>query len=108
MTATQLWQQLRSSTPPVVIDVREPREFYRGHIPQATLIPLPTFLDSAPELPTDRPIVFVCRSGRRSSRVAAMLHTHGHNRMMVLDGGMLAWEAAELLEAIEPHYYQEA
>ncbi|MBK9712117.1 MAG: STAS domain-containing protein [Kouleothrix sp.] len=96
-----LWQQLRGPAPPLVIDVREPREFQRGHIPQAQLIPLPTLLANPPELPPDRPIVLVCRGGRRSGRAAALLGGNGRTNVAVLDGGMLAWEAAGLLEAVE-------
>jgi SulP family sulfate permease len=101
ITAAQLWQQLREPTPPLVIDVREPREFQHGHIPQAQLIPLPSLLESPPDLPPDRPVILVCRSGRRSARAAAMFDGAGRERVTVLDGGMLAWEAAGLLEAIE-------
>jgi SulP family sulfate permease len=101
IAAPQLWQQLRSPAPPLVIDVREPREFQHGHIPQARLMPLPTLLAGPPELPHDQPMVLVCRGGRRSARAAAVLAGDGYVNIVVLDGGMLAWEAAGLLEAIE-------
>jgi SulP family sulfate permease len=98
----ELWQQLCSSdVPPLVIDVREPREFRRGHIPQAQLSPLPKLLSDTFELPKDHPIVFVCRGGRRSARAVNILHNKGYEDMAVLRGGMLAWEAAGLLEAID-------
>jgi SulP family sulfate permease len=102
ITAAQLWQQLRSPTPPLVIDVREPREYGRGHIPQAQLTPLPGVLATPPDLPHDRPLIVVCRGGRRSARSAAILCGNGNANIAVLEGGMLAWEAAGLLEAIEP------
>jgi SulP family sulfate permease len=101
VTAAQLWQQLRSPAPPLVIDVREPREYQRGHIPQAQLMPLPMLAQAPPELPHDRPLVLVCRGGRRSARAAAVFANDGYANIAVLDGGMLAWEAAGLLEAIE-------
>jgi sulfate permease, SulP family len=101
VTAAQLWQQLRGSAPPLVIDVREPREYQHGHIPQAQLIPLPTLLASPPDLPHDRPVVLVCRGGRRSTRAAALLGGNGSAQIAVLEGGMLAWEAAGLLEAVD-------
>jgi SulP family sulfate permease len=97
----QLWQQLVGDTPPLVIDVREAREFKQGHIQQAQPIPLPKLLSNTSNLPDDRPIVFVCRGGRRSTRAAYTLQTKGYNDVAVLRGGMLAWEAAALLEAIE-------
>lgn len=101
ISARNLWQQLRGATAPLVIDVREPREFKRGHIPQAQLLPLSKLLVEPPELPTDRPVVMVCRGGRRSTRAAHILREKGYDNVLVLRGGMLAWEAAELLEAVE-------
>ncbi|UCC89816.1 MAG: sulfate permease [Anaerolineales bacterium] len=97
-----LWQELHGNTPPLVIDVREPREFQRGHVPRARLIPLPKLLSEASEgVPQDCPIVFVCRGGRRSTRVAHALRNRGYRNICVLQGGMLAWEAAGLLDAID-------
>ncbi len=95
-----LWQQLRGAEAPLVVDVREPREFKQGHIPQAQLVPLSTLLSGTTDLPRDRPIVVVCRSGRRSARAAALLHGQGYDKIMILQGGMLAWETAGLLEAV--------
>ncbi len=97
-----LWHQLRQGeSPPLVIDVREPVEFKRGHIPDAQLIPMPGLLAQTPDLPTDRPIVFVCRTGRRGARVVTALKEHGYSNIRILRGGMLAWEAAGLLEAVD-------
>ncbi len=100
LTPDQLWQQLHDDLPPMVIDVREPREFQRGHIPRAELMPLTDILTSTPALPDARLIVFVCRSGRRSERVACLFQQKGYAHVAVLRGGMLAWEAAGLLEAV--------
>jgi SulP family sulfate permease len=98
----ELWQKLHNGlTPPLVIDVREPREFQRSHIPNAQLIPLPKLLTDPPALPTDRDIVLVCRGGRRSTRATHMLRSRGYSNVRVLRGGMLGWEAAGLLEAVE-------
>lgn len=99
--ARALWQELHNAAPPQVIDVREPREFKQGHIPQARLVSLATILSQPLDLPLDCPIVLVCRSGRRSARAAQYLYSRGYARVAVLRGGMLAWQAAGLLEAIE-------
>lgn len=96
-----LWQQLHSPTPPLVVDVREPREYKQGHIPQAQLAPLSTLLKEPPDLTNDRPVVLVCRTGRRSARAASLIKANGSQGVAVLEGGMLAWEAAGLLEAID-------
>jgi SulP family sulfate permease len=98
----ELWQKLHNGeTAPLVIDVREPREFKRGHIPEAKLIPLPKILTEMPDLSGNGEIIVVCRGGRRSTRATWMLQNNGYHNVRVLRGGMLAWEAAGLLEAID-------
>jgi SulP family sulfate permease len=62
---------------------------------------MPGLLTQTPDLPTDRPIVFVCRTGRRGARVVTALKEHGYSNIRILRGGMLAWEAAGLLEAVD-------
>ncbi len=96
-----LWQQLHEEAPPLVVDVREAREYRHGHIPQAQLMPLSTFLDGTVELPQGRRIVFVCQSGRRSQRAASLVDGSSAGAISMLEGGMLAWEAAGLLEAVD-------
>jgi SulP family sulfate permease len=104
LTPEELWRLQHVDTgvvPPYVIDVREPREFKRGHVPDSHSVPLSTiFLDTV-KLPSDRQIVIVCRSSRRSRRAAYALQHMGIMNVSILDGGILAWEAAGLLEAID-------
>jgi SulP family sulfate permease len=98
----QLRQKLQTDKPPVVIDVRERREFRRGHIPQAQLIPLPQMISEPPDLSNNQEVVLVCRTGRRSLRAACAIQNKGYQgHMTILEGGMLAWETAGLLEAVE-------
>jgi SulP family sulfate permease len=102
ISAQDLRQKLRSrTTSPLIVDVREPREFKGGHIPEAQLIPLPDLLSKTTHLNGDREVVFVCRSGRRSRRAAQVLRSQGHTDVSILQGGMLAWEAAHFLEAVD-------
>ncbi len=95
-----LWDRLRSQTPPVVVDVRQPREFKQGHIAQAQNIPLVDLLTQPLTLPHDRLIVLACRAGRRSARATYALHNQGYNNCAVLQGGMQAWGDAGLLQAV--------
>jgi len=100
----ELWGQLHSGGErlrPMIVDVREPREFRQGHIAEALSLPLSTFAESMPDLPQDRPLVIVCRSSRRSRLAAASLRREGYKNITILDGGMLGWEKAGLLEAVE-------
>lgn len=100
----ELWQAMHLSAAPeqlrpVVIDVREPREFQRGHIPGARLLPLPQILRDPSLLANEKKIVFICQGGRRSQRAAARMLAAGHPDVRTLAGGMNAWEAANLLVA---------
>jgi SulP family sulfate permease len=83
---------------PVVIDVRQPREFQRGHIPGARPIPLPDLPFHLVDLPRDCPITFVCQSGQRSQRAAHLLKRNGWINVTFLQGGLLAWQAAGFFE----------
>jgi SulP family sulfate permease len=96
-----LWREICGQAAPLIVDVREPREYRRGSVPQARSIPLPYLLAGEVELSRERPLVLVCQSGRRSTRAACLLHDRGYSRVAVLEGGMRAWEAAGLLEAID-------
>jgi SulP family sulfate permease len=98
----ELWQQLQSKSPPLIVDVRERREFERCHIPQSQLRPLPTLLCEGQDLPHGQSLIVVCRGGRRSTRAAYMIQKLGYEDVAVLQGGMAAWEAANLLAAVEP------
>jgi len=80
----------------VLLDVREPFEWQAGHAPKARHIPLGQLAQRVRELPADRPVVVVCRSGNRSARAAAALvRDHGRTASN-LRGGMRAWAAAGL------------
>lgn len=99
-----LWRVLRATPPerqPVVLDVREPREFRRSHIAEAQSVPLSTLLANGLVMAADRSLVLVCQTGRRSRRAASLLRDLGHSDITIVDGGMQAWEAAGLLTAVE-------
>lgn len=76
----------------LLLDVRELDEWEAGHAADAIHMPMSTLAGRVDEVPTDRTIVCVCRSGARSLQVARALEHRGlvaHN----LAGGMQAWEA---------------
>jgi len=74
-----------------ILDVREPAEYAEAHIADSKLIPLSQLASRANSLPQDRPIVAVCRSGKRSGVAQAMLKRAGFTNVLNLRGGMLAW-----------------
>jgi rhodanese-related sulfurtransferase len=79
----------------VLLDVREPNEWAAGHAPEAVHIPLgdlPARADELAELPDDRPVYVVCRSGGRSARAAAWLNAAGLVEAVNVAGGMKSWQ----------------
>jgi len=97
----ELWRFLDGEQSTRIIDVREPREFALGHIQGAELISLPDILQNHSLIPKDIPVVLNCRTGRRSTHVAYELAQNGYENLIILEGGILAWEAENLLEAID-------
>jgi rhodanese-related sulfurtransferase len=74
----------------VLIDVRQPEEYTAGHVPGARLVPLAEVPAHVDELPTDRPVLLICRSGARSLTAAEFLARHQIDAVNVA-GGTLAW-----------------
>lgn len=82
-----------------LLDVRNDDEWEAGHAPEAHYITLQHVPDRLSELPTDRPIIAVCRAGGRSLNAAKFL-AEQNIVAANLTGGMQAW-AAEGLEVID-------
>lgn len=76
-----------------LIDVRSQDEFNGelGHIPNSQLITLDTLMDKIADLPKEKTIVFICRSGRRSANATAIAKDNGFESVYNMKGGMLAW-----------------
>jgi rhodanese-related sulfurtransferase len=80
----------------LLVDVREPSEFDEIRAADVVLMPLSGLQQRLDELPTDRELLFICRSGSRSGQVTAYLRAQGRSDVWNVAGGMLAWEAAGL------------
>ncbi len=77
-----------------ILDVRQPDEWAAGHIPDATLIPLGELAARVAEVPKDRQVVVVCRSGNRSAQGRDILLGAGYPSVTSMAGGMNDWTAA--------------
>ena len=77
-----------------MLDVRELSEWNEFHAPVATLIPLGELASRVNELPRDRKIVVVCRSGNRSQQGRDILLAAGFMQVTSMDGGMNAWQTS--------------
>lgn len=79
-----------------VLDVREPEEWTEYHIPGATLIPLGQLETRLKEVPRDKEVVVVCRSGNRSQAGRDILTKAGYTQVTSMAGGLKEWAASNL------------
>jgi DMSO/TMAO reductase YedYZ molybdopterin-dependent catalytic subunit/predicted sulfurtransferase len=79
----------------LLLDVREPGEWQAGHVAKAWLLSMGQVARHRGDLPQDRRIVVVCRSGGRSAAVAEALRAWGFDAVN-LSGGMTGWAVAGL------------
>jgi len=95
------------NTHTLLIDIREPAEFQRGHIPGAVHLPRGllefeihglvqrTHSESGGS-PEDQPIVLYCGTGGRSALAAETLANMGYRNVRSMSGGLVAWAQARL------------
>lgn len=76
---------------PFLLDVRGKEEAKQGYIPGVKVIPLPEIAQRMGEIPKDRQVVVICRSGRRSGMACAQLMQAGYTDVLNMSGGMIAW-----------------
>lgn len=77
-----------------ILDVRQPDEWNEAHIPGATLIPLDKLEERVNEVPKDKEVVVVCRSGNRSKQGRDILKNAGFTQVTSMSGGLTQWKAA--------------
>jgi glyoxylase-like metal-dependent hydrolase (beta-lactamase superfamily II)/rhodanese-related sulfurtransferase len=99
VTAATLAEQLDSSDPPLVLDVRNEDEWRDERIEGSTNQPLGRLEAGLDELPRDRRIVVHCGTGYRSAIGVSLLRRAGFERVDDLVGGLAAWEASRLATA---------
>ncbi len=102
LSATEKAMQQRSH---LIVDVREPEEFAKGHLEGAMNVPRGVLefrtdanYPGAIESLTDKnaKIILYCRSGGRSALAAQSLSKMGYQSVVSMAGGFMAWEEANL------------
>jgi rhodanese-related sulfurtransferase len=80
----------------VVLDVRSPEEFAKGHVPGARNIDInaPGFASKVADFDKSKPILVNCHAGSRGAIAAAELAKLGFKTICNLEGGLSAWEKA--------------
>ncbi len=76
-----------------LLDVREADEWPAGHAPDAVHVRLGDLGARAGDLPRDREVYVICRSGARSAYAAQTLAGGGFSTVNVADG-MTGWAVA--------------
>jgi len=84
----------------VIVDVRSPEEFAKGHVPGAVNIPMEKMQERLQELMNaknkNQDIVLYCHSGRRSAIAAETLRKNGFDKLLHMEGDMQKWSDDKL------------
>ena len=92
ISALELHDAMQKSQEFEIVDVREPYEYDACNI-GSVHIPMGEICSRITDLPKDRNIVIMCRSGKRAEAVANILMTdYSISNVYILDGGILAWK----------------
>ncbi|MFG2109667.1 rhodanese-like domain-containing protein [Micromonospora chersina] len=96
LDAVSLRELIDAGHAPRLLDVRTPAEFETSHIPGSYNVPLDLLKEHREELRNhlDEDVVLVCRSGARATQAEQALAGVGLPNLKVLDGGIMAWQAA--------------
>jgi len=91
-----LYNALQAGTA-TLIDVREPDEFAREHIPFAASMPLARIGELLKDMPSDgRSLVFQCQRGKRGEQACHVAQGLQGRDVRNLEGGIDAWKIAGL------------
>ena len=96
ISAPAVAEELASVGAPLLLDIRNPREWTTKRIDGSVNVPLNHLQERIAEIPRDRRIAIHCAGGYRSSIAASILQQHGITNLTEMAGGLAAWEAAKL------------
>ena len=96
ISAPAVAEELARAGPPLLLDIRNPREWATKHVEGSVNVPLNHLQERIAEIPRDRRIAVHCAGGYRSSIAAGILQQYGITNLAEMAGGLAAWEAAKL------------
>ena len=76
----------------LLVDVREQHELETVRAAGVVHVPLSTFADGVQTLPKDRPLLFICATGKRSLVAAEFAQRHGAAEVANVAGGTVEWQ----------------
>lgn len=82
----------------VFIDIRDAKEYGKGHIADAIHLPYASLTNRIGELEKyrDKPVIVVCRIGQTASAATKTLRAQGFEKAHRMTGGMMEWQAQKL------------
>jgi len=112
VTPDELAEAMEEGEPWLIVDVREPYEYERLHVPGSVLIPRGLLEGAAdPQSPhridalceaRERPLALLCATGARSAFAAVVLEQMGFANVVNIAGGIKLWESEDLPTAQGP------
>jgi len=91
LTAKDLHERMNQTNEYLIVDIREPYECQIGRI-DSIHIPMGELISRQDELPDDKKIVLMCKSGKRAEAAANLLITEFNKcNIYMLEGGITAW-----------------
>ena len=87
-----------NSADTVIVDVREPHEYIKGHIEGSRNIPVEKIANQLASLEKHKtqPVIIVCQTGTRSIPACKTLINADFEDVYNISGGMQAWEDSKL------------
>ncbi|MGH8396670.1 MAG: rhodanese-like domain-containing protein [Gammaproteobacteria bacterium] len=92
----------KSTQTVTILDIREPWEYERVHLPDCLHIPMDDLRERLDELDREQTYVILCHHGNRSLQVSAFMQAQGFRDVINLSGGIEEWAVS--LEPNLPHY----
>lgn len=89
--AFKVWQ----SKGAVLLDVRSEAEYKEKHVRESINLPLDQLAGNISKIPHDKPVLVICRSGRRSFAAVSFLEQQDFDNVFNICGGILAWQQLE-------------
>ena len=100
LEASDFADKINATAAAVVVDVRTPEEFSKGHLKKAKNINWngDDFQNQISQVDKSKPVFVYCLSGGRSGSAAKQMRSDGFKEVYELSGGMMKWRAAKLPE----------
>ena len=96
ITVAEAKAKIESGQPVVVLDVREPKEYKRGHLPKAVNLPRGLLEFKVAKVIPDKDayVIVYCKTGGRSALATWTLKRMGYKNVVNMAGGWKAWVKA--------------